>query len=604
MRGMALDLTTSLLDGRPGDDDAGAAAVSTPSSWSASVPRWLPLVFAIACFAAMSGLVLSQAEKMIEPDPYAYRASIAALEDGNLTLTQDQYTQLTQQLEQTPLGGGILQWHQAADGTWISEKNAGYPFLALGFDEAGAMRLAPLFYGALACLGLYLGGRRWLGRWGGAFAVGGYTSAAIVMVMAWRSFMPTFTDASLVAAGLGLLVWTTLAIDRSRRVRVIVGMLAFLALGLAVFVRYTNVAVLAVAALFALFVCLRSRWRLGWTTLLWWALGAVPPLVATLAYNAVVFDGPFSTGYSSTSVKFTLGSIPDNLRVMPSHLWRAMPVFLVGLAAVVGIVGVEVGGAVRRRRARASDPEPATPAPGEASSSAGAIPAADPVPPAVADRWIGVLLLGAWAAIWGLYAAYEWTARMGGAGGPGGGFPGGGALGGGAARPFADSGFLHPNYSIARFYLPAMGAIALLAAWLIVRLPRVLGVLVVVGLFVAGGAGFLATVDSGWASMSVGGPGVPGGAGAPGGAGQVGSGQGGRGLPGGPGGQNGQFPDLSTCPNLPQPPPGGGGGTGGQPGSGQVPPALGGQNGGPPAGITFDENGCPVFPTTTTSPTG
>ncbi len=85
------------------------------------------------------------------------------------------------------------------------------------------MRLAPLFYGALACVGLWLGARRWLGRWGGTFAVGAYCSAAMVLVMAWRSFMPTFTDASLVACGLGLLVWSALALGRSRRARVIVG---------------------------------------------------------------------------------------------------------------------------------------------------------------------------------------------------------------------------------------------------------------------------------------------------------------------------------------------------------------------------------------------
>ena len=52
----------------------------------------------------------------------------------------------------------------------ISEKNPGYPFLALPFQALGLLRVAPLFYGALGCLGLFAGARRWLGHWGGTWA--------------------------------------------------------------------------------------------------------------------------------------------------------------------------------------------------------------------------------------------------------------------------------------------------------------------------------------------------------------------------------------------------------------------------------------------------
>jgi hypothetical protein len=586
-----MTLNTALAGTDEPDPSTGTQVSTRPvrSGWWPDASKWLPLALAVVSFGVMCTLVLSHTEKMIEPDPYAYRASIAALEDGNVTLTQDQYDQVTRHLQQTPLGGGISQWHQIADGTWISEKNPGYPFLAIGFDAIGAMRLAPLFYGALACIGLWFGARRWLGRWGGTFAVGAYCSAAIVMVMAWRSFMPTFTDASLVACGLGLVVWSTLALDRSRRARVIIGALAFFSLSLAVFVRYTNVAVLAVAALFALLICVHARWKLGWTTLLWWALAALPPLIASLAYNAVVFDGPFSTGYSSTSVRFTAGSVPENLKIMPSQLWRAMPVFVIGLAAVIGIITTQVWYIVRHRPAAM----PVTGDLADPPASTEALDAdvdLDEVSRVVADRWIGLFLLGAWAAIWGVYAAYQWTAQVGGGSGPFGGRAGGGGAGalfGGGA--LGDSGFLHPNYSIVRFYLPAMGAIALLAAWLIVRLPRVLGVLVIIGLFVAGGAGFVGTVNGQWAKTIGGAGGFPAGGG-------PGGGPGGFPAGGGPGG--GRFPDLSKCPNLQQL---------GRGDPNQVPPGtLGGgdpQNGGPPSGLTFDENGCPVLPTTTTVPT-
>ena len=79
------------------------------------------------------------------------------------------------------------------------------------------MRLAPLFFGALACLGLYFGARRWLGRFGGAAAVALYRSSGAAIEFAWRDYMPTFTDASLIAAGTGALLWTLLATEASTK---------------------------------------------------------------------------------------------------------------------------------------------------------------------------------------------------------------------------------------------------------------------------------------------------------------------------------------------------------------------------------------------------
>ena len=70
-----------------------------------------------------------------------------------------------------PGAPGVLQWVQLSGGRWISEKDPGYPFLATPFQAAGIIRGAPLFSGALGCLGLFFGARRWLGRYGGPAAV-------------------------------------------------------------------------------------------------------------------------------------------------------------------------------------------------------------------------------------------------------------------------------------------------------------------------------------------------------------------------------------------------------------------------------------------------
>ena len=71
-----------------------------------------------------------------------------------------------------PAGQVPNQWVELPGARYISEKDAGYPFLAAPFETLGIIRWAPLFYGALACLGLFIGARRWLGRFGGLAAVG------------------------------------------------------------------------------------------------------------------------------------------------------------------------------------------------------------------------------------------------------------------------------------------------------------------------------------------------------------------------------------------------------------------------------------------------
>ena len=57
------------------------------------------------------------------------------------------------------------------------------------------------------------------------------------------------------------------------------------------------------------------------------------------------------------------------------------------------------------------------------------------------DLAAGLALTATWSSVWGLYAAYTWTAH-----------PGGGTL------------------QVVRFYVPALGAIALLGAWLLVQI--------------------------------------------------------------------------------------------------------------------------------------
>jgi hypothetical protein len=441
-------------------------------------------VVAVAAFLALCVAVLSRATALLEPDDLAYRASIVALAHGHLTLSTAEYQALAQRL------GSIAQWVQLPSGRWISEKNPGYPFFALPFQLLGALRLAPLFYGGLACLGLFFGGRRWLGRLGGAWAVVLYCSSGAALVFAWRATMPTFTDASLVAAGVGALLWTFLATDASARRRTIVGLLAFLAIEGATFIRYTDGVALLVAVAAALLVARRTG--IGRVTLALWGASIVAFCGFVAAFDAVVYGGVFKTGYRTGEIVFALGAVVPNLEEMPRHLAWSMPLLVIALGAVVWI-----GFRFARRR-----------------------------PGARVDAAVGAALLALWFGIYGLYAAYTWTSEV------------------GARGPANAAADVH----LIRFYVPALGALALLAAWLVRRLPRWTPVAVLAAIVTLGGVVY---------PQLAGGP--------------VGHGPGG--LRGGPGAPSGRLPGGQPPPGAPSGPPAGQSG---------IPP--GGRSGAPPAG--------------------
>src|SRR5881227_3509589 len=149
-----------------------------------------------------------------------------------------------------------------------------------------------------------------------------------------------------------------------------------------------------------------------------WRPGRAGLPLATLCSwlaSAVVYGGPLKTGYRPGEVTFALGAIGPNLRLMPAHLLRAMPMLVLGLIALAWIIlrwlilrrrGGEVGTVARR------------------------------------DLGVGITLAASWLAIWGLYSAYTWTTDP-----------------------------TSVTVQVVRFYLPAIGAIALLGAWLVTRIP-------------------------------------------------------------------------------------------------------------------------------------
>ena len=291
-------------------------------------------------------------------------------------------------------GGGISQWTQLDDGRWVSEKNPGYPFLAVPFRLLGILRAAPLFYGALGCFALFVGGRRWLGAWGGTWAVGLFCSSGVAITFAWRAWMPTFTGAALVAAGAGALLWALLAGDASARRRTVAGLLGLLALEGAMLIRYTDVVALAVAVAAVLLVWRLVPGRVPRRALWWWLGSVVVAGALVLAWDQLVYGSALTTGYASGVVTFGLGALSGNLKNLPWKLTTTMPAFWLALAGLVWLVARSLHlrrtaplGVVRPTRAAAHR-----------------------------DLAVAAALAAAWAGNWGLYFTYYWTAQTGGGG--------------------------------------------------------------------------------------------------------------------------------------------------------------------------------------------
>jgi hypothetical protein len=170
--------------------------------------------------------------------------------------------------------------------------------------------------------------------------------------------------------------------------------------------------------------------RLPGSAVAWWLASVCVFGIGVAIFDTLIYGGPLRSGYRPGEITFSLSAIGPNLRYMPAHLIQAMPMLVLGLGALAGLAVVWLRG----RRAG-----------GQQAALAGR------------DLAVGVALAAPWAAIWALYATYTWT----------------------AATSLS-------TLQAARFYVPALGAIALIGAWLLVRLPRRLPLTAITTLAVAG----------------------------------------------------------------------------------------------------------------------
>jgi hypothetical protein len=147
----------------------------------------------------------------------------------------------------------------------------------------------------------------------------------------------------------------------------------------------------------------------------WWLASVIVFGAGVGIFDDFVYGGLLTTGYRPGEVTFDLGAIGSNLGIVPADLLQAMPMLVLGL---IGLAWIIVRWLVFHR----------------ADDERGAV--------ARQDLWVGLGLAASWFALWGLYSMYTWTTDP-------------------------------TNFTVqdTRFYLPAIGAISLLGAWLVTRVP-------------------------------------------------------------------------------------------------------------------------------------
>jgi hypothetical protein len=172
---------------------AGAAGELRAVAFLTTRSRWAVTEAGLAAAAYVVLCVVVLRACLPEPDDIAYRASIVAMTHGTSSPCRSAGTSVAQQVAPGRISsnwGGPIQWGAARWRKWVSEKDPGYPYRR-GVPDARGYPATPLFFAALACLGLYFGarlarhvrrGRCYLLRRGDR--------------VAWRDYMPTFTDAA------------------------------------------------------------------------------------------------------------------------------------------------------------------------------------------------------------------------------------------------------------------------------------------------------------------------------------------------------------------------------------------------------------------------
>ena len=381
-------------------------------------------------------LVLFVPDRFKEPDDWAYRYAVENFSHGRLTV--DNALHQAQVIEAQKQGGQLGQYVQISPDKWAFEKTPGYAFFLVPFYLLGVSQLANIVLAAGLVFVVYILLKRLMDERAACIGALLILFTPVSLAMLQREFMDGF--ASLALPGIGGGLYVLFCLKKSEIRPLAAAGLLFLSglfLGLGVAARYTDAVIAAVFALHFLVTQAQSL-RKGQRAAilregLAFGLGAGIPLGLLLLYQNAVFGAPLAYGYEYTkgNVKFAydyLGEprawqiIATNLKKMWLPLITGFPLLLAALPGMLVLLWQKTSAAIPALRRYQGKP-------GWPRLSLGI-----------------TILLAAWfAAVFGLYMMYEWTANQ---------------------RPDM------PFIIVTRFYLPALLPVVIMAVFCLSRLPN------------------------------------------------------------------------------------------------------------------------------------
>jgi hypothetical protein len=391
-------------------------------------------------------LTLIIPQHMRESTDWSFQYATQNFSQGRLVV--DSITIGIEEAEAYKYGGVLSQYVLVGDNRWALTEAPGYIFYLLPFYYIHAPELGNLVLAAGMAAVAYLLLKRLRDEKTACLGSLLLLFTPVALAMMQRSYADSFGAAAFLSMGGGLYIYYCLrSQEPSSRSAGILLFLAWLGLGWGVMANYYNALVVLVFMLHFVYMSARSllagRRRAVVRASIWAGLGLAVPLAALLVYQNAVFGSPWRFGFQYTQlpVSFSLGFLRPNIKYVTVALLVGFPLILPCAAALFTALYQKVRLLMPRRKTEdINDTWPEL-------------------------RWDILLLLGGWlAAVYGLYLSYEWTANTQMAG--------------------------MPFIVMARYYLPAVLPLTVLAVLWLGRVPRKLSLAVTILAFVWGVAFF------------------------------------------------------------------------------------------------------------------
>lgn len=371
-------------------------------------------------------LTLVIPQHMRENSDWSFEYAARNFSQGRFTLDGD--TLGLERAEAYKYDGLLSQYAPVGDDRYALTEAPGYIFYLLPFYYIHAPELGNLLLAAGMTAVAYLLLKRLRDEKTACLGSLLLLFSPVALAMLQREYADNFAAAAFLSMGGGLYIYYCLRQHEltSRSAGVLL-FLAGLGLGCSIAVNYYNALAILVFMLHFMFTSVRSwlsgQRRQALLAPLWLGLGLAIPLAVLLLYQNAVFGSPLRFGfqYAELPVDFSLNFLRPNIKFVTVALLAGFPLLLPGIAALCTALYIKAM-SLLHRNSKDVDTWPEL-------------------------RWDILLLLTGWiAAVYGLYLNYAWTANT-------------QVIG-------------MPVIVMARYYLPAVLPLTLMAILLLKRVPR------------------------------------------------------------------------------------------------------------------------------------